>query len=313
MTSTIRPGEWVDTAARLEDIAAGTYEMQIRTDRYTSPEFQERERETIWMRVWQVAGRNDELPNVGDWKVYQIFDQSYIIVRGKDGQLRGFVNACRHRGNTLCTGTGNAKRGFVCQYHLWSYDLEGRLRGILREEFAGEIDKSENSLLQVPVETFAGFIFINPDPNAAPLAEFIGDEVADLLAPYHLDEMVPVMNVREPLECNWKVVMDAFEEGYHIDGIHPQLLRVIRSTRPPSDTVSSPITASRWLASKCWVPARKNKSRESWSFPRHCPERPRCCLVSRSSSAVIAPQTGLWISPTASALARCCGRAPETP
>jgi phenylpropionate dioxygenase-like ring-hydroxylating dioxygenase large terminal subunit len=227
MTSTIPPGEWVDTAMRLEDIAAGTYNMQIRTDRYTSPEFQERERETIWMRVWQVAGRDDELPNVGDWKVYQIFDQSYIIVRGKDGQLRGFVNACRHRGNKLCTGTGNAKRGFVCQYHLWSYDLEGKLRGLLREEFAGEIDKNENSLLHVPVETFAGFILINPDPNAAPLAEFIGDELAELLAPYHLDEMVPVMNVREPLECNWKVVMDAFEEGYHINGIHPQLLRVI--------------------------------------------------------------------------------------
>jgi nitrite reductase/ring-hydroxylating ferredoxin subunit len=228
MTSTIRPGEWVDTALRLEDIPANTYGMQIGTDRYTSRDFQERERETIWMRVWQVAGRDDELPKAGDWKVYQIFDQSYIIVRGKDEKLRGFVNACRHRGNMLCKGTGNAKRGFLCQYHLWSYDLEGKLRGILREEFAGEIDKNENALLQVAVDTFAGFIFINPDPNAAPLADFIGDEVPDLLAPYHLHEMVPVMNVREPLDCNWKVVMDAFAEGYHISGIHPQLLRVIQ-------------------------------------------------------------------------------------
>jgi len=227
MTSVMRPGEWVDTGTGLKDIEPGTYNMRIPTDRYTSGEFQEREREAIWMRVWQVAGRADELPNAGDWKVYQIFDQSYIIVRGKDGQLRGFVNACRHRGNMLCKGTGNAKRGFLCQYHLWSYDLEGRLRGILREEFAGEIDKDENSLVQVPVDTFAGFIFINPDPNAVPLADFIGDEVTELLAPYHLDDMVTVMNVREPLDCNWKVVMDAFEEGYHINGIHPQLLRVI--------------------------------------------------------------------------------------
>lgn len=83
------------------------------------------------------------------------------------------------------------------------------------------------SLLEVPVECFAGFIFLNPDPDAKPLAEFLGQEVVDLLAPYHLDEMTTVLDVRESLNCNWKVVMDAFEEGYHISGIHPQLLRVI--------------------------------------------------------------------------------------
>ena len=228
MTSTIRPGEWVDAAMGLDDIGPDTYGMRITTDRYTSREYLEREREAIWMRVWQIAGRVDDLPKVGDWKEYQIFDQSFIIVRGKDDKLRGFVNACRHRGNRLCSGgTGNVKRGFLCQYHLWSYDLEGKLRGVLREDLAGQVDKDDNSLLQVPVDTFAGFIFINPDPHAAPLSEFLGDEVAELLSPYHLDEMVTVMNVREPLDCNWKVVMDAFEEGYHINGIHPQLLRVL--------------------------------------------------------------------------------------
>jgi len=227
MTSTIRPGEWVDTAIGLDDIDPGTYDMHISTDRYTSREFAERERRAIWMRVWQVAGRVDELPNVGDWKVYQVFDQSYIVVRGRDDELRGFVNACRHRGNRLCTGTGNAKRGFLCQYHLWSYDLDGKLRGVLREDLAGQIDKDDNPLLEVSVDTFAGFIFLNPDPDAAPLAEFIGAEVADLLTPYRFDEMVTVMDVREALDCNWKVVIDAFAEGYHISGIHPQLLRVL--------------------------------------------------------------------------------------
>lgn len=228
MTAATRPGEWVQTATGLADIAPGTYNMRITTDRYTSREYQDREREAIWMKVWQIAGRVDELPKVGDWKEYRIFDQSFVIVRGKDEKLRGFVNACRHRGNILCTGaTGNAKRGFLCQYHLWSYDLDGRLRGVLREDLAGQVNKDENSLLEVPVDTFGGFIFLNPDPNAAPLSEWIGDEVAEMLAPYHLDEMVTVMNVREPIDCNWKVVMDAFEEGYHINGIHPQLLSVI--------------------------------------------------------------------------------------
>lgn len=223
-----RPGAWVDGVAGLPD-DHDPYPLRISTDRYTSVEYQRREREAVWMKVWQVAGRVDELPHVGDWKVYQIFDQSFIVVRGKDDRLRGFVNACRHRGNMLCQGTGNAKRGFLCQYHLWSYDLEGKLRGALRERenaITSE-DKEENGLLEVRVDTFGGFIFLNPDPDAVALAEFLGPEVAELLAPYHLDRFTTVMDVREALDCNWKVVMDAFNEGYHVSGVHPQLLRVI--------------------------------------------------------------------------------------
>ena len=232
MTQVLRPGEWLDPNSGkglgLEDIGPGTFNMNISTDRYTSREYAALERDRIWTRVWQVAGRADELPRTGDWKRYQLLDQSYIIVRGKDEKLRGFVNACRHRGNILCnSNTGNAKRGFLCQYHLWSYDLEGRLRGVLREDLAGQVDKSDNSLLAVSVDTFGGFIFINPDPHAAPLRDYLGDEVIELLQPYHLDQMTTVMDVREAVDCNWKVVMDAFEEGYHINGIHPQLLAVL--------------------------------------------------------------------------------------
>lgn len=215
MTQTIRPGEWLNPESGiglgLEDVKPGTFSMNISTERYTSSEYAALERERIWSRVWQVAGRVDDLPKAGDWKRYQILDQSYVIVRGKDERLRGFVNACRHRGNMLCTtNTGNAKRGFLCQYHLWSYDLEGKLRGVLREDLTGQVDKSDNSLLEVSVDTFGGFIFLNPDPDAQPLREYLGDEVMELLEPYHLDQMTTVMDVREALDCNWKVVMDAF-------------------------------------------------------------------------------------------------------
>ncbi len=230
--STPRPGEWAEldsgTGLGLEDVAPGTFNMTIQTDRYTSREYADRERESIWLRVWQVVGRAEDLPNAGDWKKHEIGDQSFIVVRGKDDKLRGFVNACRHRGNALCiTETGNAKRGFLCQYHLWSYNLEGKLRGVLREELAGQIDKSDNSLLEVPVDTFAGFIFLNPDPQAVPLREYLGEEVYQLLEPYNIDQFTTVMDVKEAIDCNWKVVMDAFEEGYHINGIHPQLLAVL--------------------------------------------------------------------------------------
>lgn len=227
-TTPVRPGDWVDHATALDDIPGDRYRMEIPTERYVATDFVARERYAIWMKVWQVVGRADELATVGDWKQYRIFDQSYIVVRGKDHKIRGFVNACRHRGNVLCReARGNTKRGFLCQYHLWSYDLQGNLKGMLREALAGPIDKDTHGLIEVPVDIFGGFIFLNPDQNAAPLAEFIGDEVATMLAPYHLDEMVTVMDVTEAIDCNWKVVMDAFQEGYHIDGIHPQLLRVI--------------------------------------------------------------------------------------
>lgn len=222
-----RPGDWVDTGPGLADLDFDRYQMQISTDRYTSRDFAEREREKIWMRVWQVAGRVDELPEAGDWKEYRIYDQSFLIVRGKDGEIRGFVNACRHRGNVLCRGgSGNTAR-FVCPYHLWSYDLEGSLKGFARPDLVGPLDKAEHGLLPISVDTFAGFVFLNPDPQAAPLAEFLGDEVLELMEPYHLDQMVTVLNVREAVDCNWKVVMDAFQEGYHIQGIHPELLKVI--------------------------------------------------------------------------------------
>jgi nitrite reductase/ring-hydroxylating ferredoxin subunit len=223
-----KSGKWIDRTVAWSELDFDRFQMRISTDRYTSRAFEERERELIWMKVWQVVGRADELPEAGDWKEYRIFDQSYVIVRGNDGALRGFVNACRHRGNALCQGgKGHAEGRLKCPYHLWSYALDGRLVGVGRPDLVGPIDKAEHGLLPVPVECFAGFIFLNPDPDAVPLAEFLGKEVLELLAPYHLELMVPVMNVRESLDCNWKVVMDAFAEGYHIEGIHPQLLSVI--------------------------------------------------------------------------------------
>jgi phenylpropionate dioxygenase-like ring-hydroxylating dioxygenase large terminal subunit len=224
----VKPGESIDKGPYLSELDFGRFRMRVTTERYSSREHHEREREQLWMRVWQVAGRADELSEPGDWKTYSIFDQSFILVRGKDGAVRGFVNACRHRGNALCQGKGRTSL-FRCPYHNWSYGLDGQLAAVAKPDFEGSLEdfvgsKDELGLVQVPVEVFAGFVFLNPDPKAGPLADYLG-ETAELLAPYHLEEMVPVgLNVRESLECNWKVVMDAFQEGYHIQGVHPELV-----------------------------------------------------------------------------------------
>ncbi len=223
------PGERVDRAPLLSGIDFGPFRMRIPAERYRSREYQDRERERLWMRVWQVAGRQEDIPDPGDWMEYRILDQSYVIVRGGDGEIRGFVNACRHRGNALCQGRGHATR-LVCPYHRWSYRLDGRLLAVSKPDYDGPVEefvgreKQELGLIRVPVDCFAGFVFLNPDPGAAPLSGFLGEAV-ELLAPYRVDEMVPHgLNVREAVACNWKVVLDAFQEGYHIQGVHPELV-----------------------------------------------------------------------------------------
>jgi phenylpropionate dioxygenase-like ring-hydroxylating dioxygenase large terminal subunit len=223
-----KPGARVDKAPLIAELDLDARMMRVSTDRYVSPEHMRRERERLWMRVWQVAGRADELAEPGDWKVHAVLDQSFLVVRGKDGKIRGFVNSCRHRGNALCQGKGRSSR-FICSYHKWSFGLDGRLLAVPRPDFDGSLEAfvgaaDDLALREVPVECFAGFIFLNPDPRAAPLADFLG-EAADQLAAYRLEEMVPVgLHVREGLHCNWKVVIDAFQEGYHIHGVHPELI-----------------------------------------------------------------------------------------
>ena len=225
------PGARVDNGTLAVDIDFSSLALIISADRYRTQEFQELERERLWMRVWQVAGRADDLPEAGEWMVYSILDQSYVLVRGKDGIIRGFVNACRHRGNAFCHGKGRSAR-FTCPYHNWSYGLDGQLLAVAKPDFGGSVEefigpKEKFSLLQVSVECFAGFIFVNPDPDAAPLAQFLG-EAGEILAAYHIEEMIPVaMNVRESIHSNWKVVMDAFHEGYHLQAVHPELIAMV--------------------------------------------------------------------------------------
>ncbi len=226
-----KPGAVFDDAPRIPEIDYSPFRMQVSTERYWSPEYHQRERELLWMRVWQIAGRVDEIPDSGDWMVYSIFDQSFVLVRGRDGKIRGFVNSCRHRGNAFCHGKGHSAR-FTCPYHNWTYGLDGQLLAVARPDFKGSTEefvgpKEELGLISVAIECFAGFIFINPDADAAPLSEFLG-EAGPVLEAFHIEEMVPVgMNVGETISCNWKVVMDAFSESYHVQAVHPELIPVM--------------------------------------------------------------------------------------
>ena len=232
---TAKAGEWMDSATLISDVDFSRWAMRVPTDRYNSAEYARQELDELWMKVWQIAGREEEISATGDWKVHKLHDQSFLLVRGKDGNVRGFVNACRHRGNRLCEGKGNSAR-FTCRYHNWTYGLDGQALAVAHPDFDGPLEefvgpKQELGLLPIAVECFGGFIFINPDRDAAPLAEFLGP-AKDVLAAYRMEEWVAIdINVREEMDCNWKVVMDAFGESYHIQGVHPELLGLSDTTR----------------------------------------------------------------------------------
>lgn len=200
-------------------------QARIPTDRYTDAGFLRLEIEKVWKRVWQMACRDEDLPNAGDYVTYTLADQEYLVVRQADGTVRAFNNACRHRGNMVKRGCGSATE-LRCQYHHWCWDLDGSLKEIPDRHLYIDVDDREYGLGAIACDTWAGFVFVNPDAECEPLLEFLGD-VATQLGPYHLERMRADLNVTTTISCNWKVAVEAFLEVYHVQGIHPQLLPML--------------------------------------------------------------------------------------
>ena len=203
--------------------------MLVRSDgfvpkeRYTTRAFADLEHTRLWPRVWQIACREEQVAAAGDFLEYTIGGETVVIVRDESGALHGFYNTCLHRGRRLADGCGSFPAGEIrCGYHGWCYALDGRLVGVPdREEFVGLPD--ELSLASVRVETWGGFVFVNLDPDAEPLLEFL-HPLPDLLAPYHLEQMRLRASLSTIIDANWKAVVDAFNEGYHVQGLHRQIL-----------------------------------------------------------------------------------------
>jgi phenylpropionate dioxygenase-like ring-hydroxylating dioxygenase large terminal subunit len=145
--------------------------------RYTSPEFFALEMERLWPRVWQIAGRQDELRETGDFVEYRIGTQSILVVRTPAGALKAYHNACRHRGRRLASGCGRFEgRTIRCPFHGWAWNLEGENVHVFHgEEFdAGTISRERLQLVECQLDTWGGFVWINMDPSAPPLRQAIG-------------------------------------------------------------------------------------------------------------------------------------------
>ena len=191
--------------------------------RYVSRRFAELEMERLWPRVWQVACREEEIEEVGSYLEYVIGDQSILVVRSDPQRIQGFHNTCLHRGTRLAEGCGRfAECEIRCRYHAWRYHLDGRVKEIVDAHEFGDIP-ADLRLREVRVERFGGFVFVNMDPDAPALLEFL-HPVPAWLGAYRLEEMRFYSHKTTILPANWKVVVDAFNEGYHVQGTHPQIL-----------------------------------------------------------------------------------------
>ena len=209
--------------ATIDSVDRRTGPAQVPADRYISSSWAEAEAERLWPKVWQVACSVSHVSDPGDWFEYTVGAVSVLIVRGDDGALRAFQNVCLHRGNELCSGAGAGMDEIRCRYHRWSWDLQGRLREVPSRKGFGVLRNDDYPLIPVEVDTWGELVFVNLDTEAEPLDEFLAEVPGDI-AWIGVDQYRCRYAISTPLPCNWKVLIEAFSETYHVQGIHREML-----------------------------------------------------------------------------------------
>lgn len=206
----------------------GTGPISLRDS--TSPDFYELEREAIFKRAWLNIGRVEDVPRTGSYitKEISIAKTSIIVVRNRKGEINAFHNICRHRGNKLVWNdfpqeeTKGTCRQFTCKYHGWRYDLNGALTFVQQEEEFFDVDKDGYGLAEVHCDIWNGFIFINLDSEPRQsLREFLGPMIT-ALDDYPFDKLTERYDFVADNNSNWKIFEDAFQEYYHVPGLHSQ-------------------------------------------------------------------------------------------
>ena len=219
LESTIR--ERIETEkARTAPPADAVVVPLIPTERYTDPMFYELERERLFARTWLFVGHESEWAEPGAYRQMTRSGAPLVVVRGEDDVLRAFYNSCRHRGAPVTRDECGTARRLTCQYHSWSYGLDGGLRAVPDSRSFADLDKEALALVPVRCEVWDGWVFVNEDLDAQPLVEFLGP-LAEQMSEIDGRAMRAVGTQVHHLECNWKLMVDAFLEVYHVRTVHP--------------------------------------------------------------------------------------------
>ena len=195
----------------------------IERARYTSREFQQRERKYMWSRVWQFACREEQLPEVGDVFVYELCDVSLLIVRSEPDKIKAFYNSCLHRGTKLCVADTSVSQ-FRCPFHGFTWSLDGQLTHVPCQWDFPQITKQEYRLPEVKVACWGGFVFINLDPAATPLEQYLEVLPSHFTGHDDYTRKYTYSHFQKVIGCNWKAALEAFLESYHIPETHPQMV-----------------------------------------------------------------------------------------
>ncbi len=218
---------------------------------YTDPAFLQLEKERIFWKTWQWVGSASLVKRPGDFFTADLLGEPLVITRNQTGELQAFFNVCLHRAGPVALGKGNRK-SLQCRYHGWTYGLDGKLLNAPDFEGVNDWQKENVCLRAVRVVEWCGFVFVNLDPDAPPLTEVLGDIPSQIGRLGYAPEQMQLVERRDyVVECNWKVYVDNYLEGYHIPIAHPGLYREI-------DFAQYQVETQRYYSSQ-YAPIRANR------------------------------------------------------
>ena len=187
---------------------------------YADPDILRREGERIFARAWQYVGHTGQLTDDGSYFASTAGQIPVVVTRARDGQLRAFLNVCRHRGHVVASGEGK-RNALQCPYHAWTYDLDGRLRAAPRSDREPGFEPGELGLMSIQVDTWGPLVFVNPDNDAPTLGEALGEVPAQLAEILDVNALQFRFRAESELETNWKISCENFLECYHCAVAHP--------------------------------------------------------------------------------------------
>ena len=201
----------------------------------------DREMHALFQKTWFCVGRSDEVPNPGDFRTFEVGGSGVILLRDGGGRLRAYHNVCRHRGTRILEAeTGRGLTVLQCPYHAWTYDLDGGLVGAPHMDDVKDFRRSRFGLHPVRLQAWRGFVFLNLDPRARPLREYLGGFIRRA-APFPLERLRRAHRYVYEIAANWKLVVQNANECYHCPGVHPQLVRLTPYRSGEEDLLEGPI------------------------------------------------------------------------